>query len=369
MPPVIESRRESGIWIVRGGLGGPPPTTSDPAMVRAALVSGDFLPGPRTTGVYDASRLSTVAGTVTFDSTADGAVIRDKLFTGKVNISCIGATWENCWFKNNVVSTNIRATGNLMRDCTLDMSLATPAYYGNGHCFNGHGMTLRRCDISKAVDGIGIDASHGERADVVLDATWLHDLVMFSPDTNGGNYTHNDLIQWFGGAGLTIFGSRLDAFYEPSLGQAMVPRNGTTDPNPGNPYYPSMHATSCLMVTDNQKNSVTGEEYPCEELQIEQSWINGGAAALNLSPTLAHLTGPNNWIKDCHLGWDHREGQDQVILARPDQVLTISGNKRWGSSFWSHGAVTGGVWVPSGMEDIVDPFDPAAPDFNLRKAG
>jgi hypothetical protein len=298
---------------------------------RDALVAGTYCPDATTTG-----RLTTDQTLVTTDQTYSGttaAVIENQRFQGYVYLTGSNKTFKNCVFEGplnpshaSVTATYAGSSNNLFVDCTFKPRGKTDTT----DTIIGRGFTLLRCDLSYGVDGLGAaPQAGGTRCDVVVQQCWVHDLLYFSPsNTHPDNQTHNDIIQWHGGAGLTIRGNRLDGFCAPDVGDAN--RKATYDSNGkqtgGHPFYPNPVSMSVLMV--NQQSTLLPSE-----LVMEKNWIDGGAIGINMlgvptafpAPASSSIT--NNWA-----GYKFGYGQNYFIVGKAAQTYTLTGNHRWNST-------------------------------------
>jgi hypothetical protein len=215
----------------------------------------------------------------------------------------------------------------VFEDCTFRPQ--TPSDIANN--VYGRGYTLRRCDLSAAVDGASVvPAVGGTRTDVVMEGCWIHDLGGWDTTTQADGYTHNDGIQWHGGLGLRLVGNRIEGFRDPAIGEP-------------NPSLPNGHTTSIVMVNNL---AMPGEMY------FEKNWFDGGVVGINmLGDPGAFPAGANpaNAIIGNHFGFDYSSGQNNAIRCiDSSQVFTLTGNYRW---------------FKAG-----DPFDTTTP-FNVRVNG
>ena len=317
-----------------------------PGQARRALVAGEFFPDVSTTGVYDESVLEVVTGNQTI--TTSGATIENKHFRGRVDVRATGVTFRNCLFTGPpssaqgnaiLVATSVLQSGLLIEDCTI-----APEHTSHiTNCIEGHHFTLRRVNSYHGVDLCSVIAPAGtERADVVIEGSWLHDPVMFNTPTQPDNLTHNDVVQWHGMKGLTINGSRLEGFCAPSLGIAPNPPVGAW-PNSltsGNPFHPNAWASGAVVMASPLRAQFG-------DFTFTNNWLTGAAVGLNLTrdpvggfPDCGTITG-----NKFGTGW--RLGADFGVLAKAAQTMLLEGNCRWNPG---------------------DPFDESTP-FNIRKAG
>lgn len=320
--PGVTYYRQGSAWLAPG-------RPSLPAGGRDLLVTGTYLPDENTTGVVEPSLLVDVTGNVSYGGAFGAVVIENRRFLAKVSITGAYATFNNCDFQGPaspvgqdpiVACTNAAVVRATFNDCTF-----RPRAVGSGtNCISGHHFTLNRCRLSGAVDMVGIIPQAGGRADVFINACWMYGQAFFSPDPfQSSNFTHNDLIQWHGGLGLSVLGCRLEAFYDPTLGTGNTPAvivDGVHQS--GNPYYPLLNGTSVLMCTLKVASTSLGE------LDFRMNWLDGGACGLNFAAT------PSGWtnvgrVEDNKFGRDYRLGNDFGVLAKSFQVFTLTGNTRW----------------------------------------
>lgn len=298
---------------------------------RNALVLGSYLPDATTTG-----RLTTTQAVITTDTTYSGTateLIENKRFQGYVYLTGSNKTFSNCVFEGpltpthaSVTATYAGSSNNLFIDCTFKPRARTDTT----DTIIGRGFTLLRCDLSYGVDGMGAaPQAGGTRCDVVVQQSWIHDLLYFSPSTtHSDNQTHNDLIQWHGGAGLTIRGNRLDGFCALDVGDANRPAtyDSTGKHTGGHPFYPNPVSMSVLMV--NQKGTVLPSG-----LLMEKNWLDGGALGINMlgiptafpAPAISSIR--NNWV-----GYKFGYGKNYFIVGKAAQTYTLTGNCRWNSA-------------------------------------
>jgi hypothetical protein len=243
------------------------------------------------------------------------------------------------------------------------------------HIILGHHFTATRCEFTGGVDGVDPvpEASLTARLDVKLEGCWIHDLAYFSPDSAhqsnpADNKTHNDCIQWQGGAGLTLVGNRIEGFVSPTLGQAMNPSVDSGGSHiSGNSLYPYLyHANGVAPIRASTSYPVLGE------LTCLKNWFSGGAIGLNMAAAApggvgSFTTDDGSIIAENKFGWDFLSGTDYIINKKSSQVFTVRDNVRWGGSHapWFHGDVVSGL---THNEDVIDPWDISVP-FNTVKLG
>jgi hypothetical protein len=304
------------------------PSLKASAASRDSLVLGTYCPGPSTTGVWNDTQ-TLVTGNQTYSGTTK-QVIESKRFQGYVYLTGSNKTFNNCVFEGpmNPVHASVTAayagsSNNRFIDCTFKPRGRTDTT----DTIIGRGFTLLRCDLSYGVDGLGATPeAGGTRCDVVVAQCWVHDLLYFSPSTtHSDNQTHNDIIQWHGGAGLTVRGNRLDGFCALDVGDAN--RKATYDSagkhTGGHPFYPNPVSMSILMV--NQQGSLLPSE-----LLMEKNWIDGGSLGINMLgvptsfPSPARSAIESNWV-----GYKFGYGQNYFIVGKAAQTYALTGNHRW----------------------------------------
>lgn len=331
-------------WVSRGRAS----ISAGPA--RAALVPGDFFPDASTVGITSVRSALTVSTGSTLTFSTPGETVRDKWFQQYVDVAAANVTFENCWFsgpnaaQNRAVvnCTNAAVSNAQFTDCTF-----APQVLGSGtNNVYGHHYTLTRCELKWATDCASVVSRDvaGQRAEVVIEGSWLHHPTFFSPDPlQNSNATHNDLIQWHGGKGLTLTGNRFDGFYNPDAGNSFEPNvvDGSGNHVSGNQYYPSQCTTSCLLLIK------AGSRDAPDEMVATKNWFNGGGACLVLSSSTTSFLTAGSSITANFFGTDMRNGADFGVLATTAQVFTLTGNHRWNPN---------------------SPFDTST-SFNIRKAG
>lgn len=175
-------------------------------------VAGTYKPGPTTTGVRPGIGLTT-SGSIT--TTANGQVIEAKDVHGFIFVRHHDVIIRNCRLRGGAASSHTglincmsdTVRNLLIEDCTLqvDPTLVSrsSAVFVDG--VFGCNFTARRCDVSYVNDCFGIHNSGFTGTDlaVTIEANWVHEPAMLSPDPEtkdvvGGQpvgWTHNDFIQ------------------------------------------------------------------------------------------------------------------------------------------------------------------------------
>jgi hypothetical protein len=297
---------------------------------REALVIGTYKPDATTTGVIDPTRtLVDVVGATTF-SVNDARPPEYRRYMGKVTVSGLRIKFKNAKMQGpavpNAQDPVVLVTSSAREIEFEDCEIAPVASNSGTNCINGHHFTLRRCNLHHGVDLVGVIPSTATmEAQVYVLASYLHHPTFYSPDPNQpSNFTHNDLIQWHGGRVLVCIGNTFYAFYAQDRGNPNDPEVVGPGPNfdhlSGNPYYPNQQGTSVIIF--NTHVSVP------EELTFDQNYADGGACALNMSSSPSSLLAAGSAVTNNKWGRDYRLGPDFAILAKSNQVFTLTGNTR-----------------------------------------
>lgn len=162
-----------------------------------------------------------------------------------------GETWSACinLLNGNAINPVIQYT----RVYPDFPSKQSTGIYGN------KSFITRRCDVGHVVDCIGVQG--GTHRD---EGSWLHDLVYYrgltqthqSDPLPEGPHTHNDCIQYFGGSGHQLIGTRLSSYQSSRFGSFDNPRSGG-------------QAGSCMQIT-GQGGFI-----------VEDCWFEGGTLPVN----------------------------------------------------------------------------------------
>ncbi len=146
-------------------------------------------PGPSDTGVPEGTRLAAVEGDQTF--ALAGAVVEDRDIRGCVTVTAPGVTLRRVRVRDcprdPVVDVGYGLQGILLEDCEIDGGRLNPTASGVGY----EGFTVRRCEIHGTGNGVHMSA------DVVVEDSWVHDLVE-------GEATHNDAVITNGGSRFVV---------------------------------------------------------------------------------------------------------------------------------------------------------------------
>jgi len=122
----------------------------------------------------------------------------------------------------------------------------------------GHHMTLDRCHISHAVDGVGSYNQYGTRTDNIVMGCYFEHSVRYEVDLSHTDGTHNDAVQHQGGLGLTVLGNSFHgyAFHE----------DGSV---PDDPWW---RTAQCVLT---QENVAINGVYYCGDINVQNNWIYG----------------------------------------------------------------------------------------------
>lgn len=298
---------------------------------RASLVPGSYFPDASNTGVIDTSVLQNVDANVTYsDQSSQVKVIENKRFRGYVYLTGKNYLFRNCLFEGPanpqyaaVVARYATSSGNVFEDSTFK---PRGINYYNG-TINGRGFTLKRVELTGAVDGANPSvADGGTRVDVTITGSWIHDLLRWSPDpTHSDNQSHSDGIQWMGGLGLTLIGNRIEGLLDTrisSWGPATYDSAGKM--TGGHPFYPNPVNGETLMVNAYQNKIQPGE------LTMRKNWIRGGAVGLNmLGATSAWASSDGSSIEENWFLNDQGYGKNHRMVAKASQVISTNTNYVW----------------------------------------
>ncbi len=303
----------------------------------SALVLGETKPSALNTGLnvegIQETALTVIAGNVTH---ATNDVVFDRCrFTGKVSIAGKRITYRNCWFNGSHAAgqalaqcSNPNCEEIVFENCLFrPSSFATSATEALANVVFGHDFRLLRCDLSGAVDCVGLYSgvnSSTPARNVEILGSFLHDMTYFSPDPgHADNQTHNDAVQvHFGVHHLRVFGTTIVASVDPAHGQASEPPMTGSDGAHlgGNKYYPGLYAMSGFMFSP--RNETAG----VVDVEIDRCWLSGG---------LVHINWPREDGIDVRITrnrWGDPtyhttgSGDPMYVLMRAGQEATISGN-------------------------------------------
>lgn len=260
----------------------------DPGQLR--VVDGT---GPAPSGTVWRGGVLHVVGT---DVSLDGVFVKggiDKATTGTLTIRSsiiegTPASWSPLM---------VRAGRLDIADSTVRWLAGAPPpgpRWGNGAITGDAAMTVRRCDLSGAPDGIDVG-----RGDSVIEQNWIHDLALLgTPPDN----THNDGVQSYGGPNLVIKQNRIDI--RDKQGRA----------------YDGIHQNGAIFVQP-------GARYPSQALQVVDNVLVGGGYTLRLEqPTEGAVVTGNRF--------GSADGAFGSVLVDPSGVSIST----WSDNINAHGA-------------------------------
>lgn len=352
-------------------------------ITRDNLVPGSFFPDATNTGhITPAAQLTTVSGLQNWGAERDGQTITKVRFTDRVTLDTQNITFKDCLFEGYLANNStggsftVRVTGSRcvnvrFIDCTF-----RPKVPDHGtHVIIGHHWTATRCQFANGVDSVSAVAypTPTSRLDVRIEGSWLHDLAYFSPDSfhpgATDNQTHNDNIQWGGGAGLSVVGCRIEGFANPAIGNALEASVDTsTNHVSGNHEYPELWVGNNLIpvYADPQNKSYM----PLGELTFTDNWCAGGAIGLNMAAAYGafpSFTTGDALIARNRFGWHWKTDQNYVINKNANQNFTVRDNVRWGGPTpWFHGNALTGLTGNEDNPDVADPWDVSTPFNTVR---
>lgn len=226
----------------------------------------------------------------------DGAFYENIRFTCAVIVTAKNVTYKNCWFnpKSSYASGGVgmvRTTGPDIQNITFQNCLFKPSDKpssvedGASNCIFGHNFILERCDLSGAIDGIGLYSGDGSRttpaSNVKILGCYIHDLTYFFEPPGTGhadNQTHNDCIQiHYGAANFEMYGTTAEAYIDKSAGNANEPpiwgSNGKL--MGGCSVFPYRSWMAVFMATPASTKAGV------KNFKIDSNWIGGGVVYIN----------------------------------------------------------------------------------------
>lgn len=297
---------------------GSPQATLPTAQITAGLMPSTLLAGEGSLTVH--------TGNITYsDSSSLMKVIRDTKFVGKVSVTGQNYTFKNCLFLGsannsaNFQCTNDNARNILLEDCEIRGANTNNNDYTDSDGIYGHDFTTRRVWIHGVVDGV----HPNPRSDGTVNwhdyGSVINGLSYYSPwHYQSNNASHNDCIQINGGHGIYLTGTKLEAFYDTTIGQALVDASGQVAPASGNFYYPNMQATSCLMGTPLSK--------PSGNYVFSKCWFDGGAYSFNFASNTPAYDAPVTFDR-CVFGTRQRVPNARImVIAAAQPFFTATNN-------------------------------------------
>jgi hypothetical protein len=205
-------------------------------------------PSAANTGVVPGTRLTVVTGDQTFAT--NGAVISGKDFRGLVKVTGARITFRNCIFRGRATNSNAallnteRGSNTVVQDS--EFVPAHPSATVDGIWANS--TSIYRANIHGSVDGVKTGS------DVLIQDSYIHGMSWFPSDPNqGGGPTHNDGVQSFDDARVTLRHNTIDM-------------SSSKDPN--------------AAYQSSARDSI-----------IDGNWLDGGGCTLNFADHGPALTG------------------------------------------------------------------------------
>lgn len=250
-------------------------TCAQQKQARAALVPGDYRPGPTTTGPLSCVSLTRHAGDLvvnTPNTVIEGVDLDGRLVLGN---SATNVIVRHSILRGNVPSVSGGAVvdggigdwdrlGLTIEDSRIDLT-GHESWFTN--TLNGGNFTVRRTEIKRGVDGLGLTSVSGN---TVIEANWIHDgyWTSWTDDTpepkpgHSDNQTHSDGIQFHRGKNHVIRGN--------FIGGERGPTGGTGDD----------YRNAGMMISQAVDSSAANR---LDNVLIEKNWLQGGAATINLA--------------------------------------------------------------------------------------
>lgn len=253
---------------------------------------------PITMEVVEGTMITGSGGKIRYEviHTTDGAVYENIRFTCAVIVKAKNVTYKNCWF--NPVSIYggggggmVRTTGQEVSGIKFENCLFKPSdkptsvTEGASNCIFGHNFTLERCDLSGAIDGVGLYSGDGSRAtparNVKILGSYIHDLTYFFEPPGTGhsdNQTHNDCVQiHYGAADFEMYGTTAEAYIDKTVGNANEPPTWGNDGKlmGGCSVYPNSSWMAVFMATPASTTAGV------KNFKIDSNWIGGGVVYIN----------------------------------------------------------------------------------------
>lgn len=313
-------RLSGGVWTCPGRTGGAaaynPLTFTYGAFDNFSYTpDGSIATSAKTAGIpYGSPALTTQNGTSgLFIISVPG--IYDLIdFHCEVSIRCSGVIFTRCKFRGNTTrSSGNGALANIGGSAPYGVRCATfydcdfipdqPMVWWDA--IMNHDYAAYRCFVSGTVDGFGVfgngTGGSAKAANVKLYGNHVYKLSYFATDDLNHNllsgetitHTHNDCVQWQGGANLTAVGNNWQCYIDSAIGEASyssgsphVTGGGPNNAGGGSGYnvnYPSLNSPSNALQISNL---VGGE---CSGLDWHHNTSAGGVRHLTLSQTYTSL--------------------------------------------------------------------------------
>lgn len=310
------------------------------------FVLGTTKPVAANTGLVSPTT-STVSGAdVSYG--VNGQVVSDTLFLVNVNVTADFVYFFNCEFQgkvtttaNNIVRANAAGqNGAVFERCKFANRFfpSTDGTAGAHGSLQAHDVTLIRCDMSQAADGLGIITPGG----VTAQGCYMHDHWFFSPNSdhlNDGN--HCDGVQCHAGviSNVLLEGCNIEGIVDDTLPNSQAgidPIYSGTTLVGGNSWkadyfsawdgiypYPPWATSAVLAGGSGLVN-----------WQLIDGWLDGGGyACVNLGPGITDATSSGIVITGNRVGSRNRDkasngGRSWLLICSSSLSadLTVSGN-------------------------------------------
>jgi hypothetical protein len=246
------------------------------------------------TGLQRPTTLTSVGGPLTLS--LDNQVFKNVRFERLVSVAARNVTFRNCAFvgppnptyasgeQRLVNCQSAKCAGIVFDRCVFrpqmpHQTISTGVF--------GHDFVAHRCDISRMVDGVGVDHPSSLPANVLVAGCYIHDLVFYSPHpTQSDNRSHSDGSQSHpnGHRNITWVGNNIQAFIDTTIGDYEPPVfDGSGNLLSGYPYFGFGRWALSSIMLGADTNLI-------ENVLIDRNWINGGHWAINCGN---HLTASN----------------------------------------------------------------------------
>lgn len=285
--------------------------------LRNALVPGVVKPSAANTGLISGITRTPYTGPTTITTPT---TITDKDITASLDIRA-DVTLDNCRITGTAGASYIISTSSAPNNCNVqvlncEVYPTTPSH--NYNAIQGHGLTVKWCNIHDTVDGVNLFlASTANNS--VIQMNWIHDMAYFSPDSNhSDNQSHNDGVQIQGSKGpILIQGNFIDArgYSQVSGNTDILPDRGTgTDANGRH----SWGALTCIQFTDAPTNVYTVSAAG-SLVEVKDNWLYGGHRALSAGSADSNL---GQWWRN---RFDDTQGLrvGSSLLAKTGQTILV----------------------------------------------
>lgn len=142
----------------------------------------------------------------------------------RVNGNVADLTYNDCYFEGDDTDNPIYTATNInAKRIKFNRCVFSPKFIRNRNAFNGHDLEFYDCLIEKTTDGISVNNSNqfnatgaGWQCGIILRRTMIRRLTKWTANARGivhpsDTISHNDGIQLFGGLGMDIEDSVIDA--------------------------------------------------------------------------------------------------------------------------------------------------------------